>query len=135
MSTTSILQLLNIGFLVFHTAIILFNMFGWVRKRWRKWHVLLVVLTALSWFAMGPIMGYGIGYCICTDWHWQVRRALGIDDGNISYIQLLFRGLGVELSTTMSNILAYGIFGFIIIATLVVNVRDWLLKRSLAAPR
>jgi len=124
---TPVLQALDVGFYSFHTFIILFNMFGWIWKPARKWHVGLVVITAFSWFVIGGLLGYGWGYCFCTDWHWQVRQALGYNDGNISYIQLLFRGFGVELSTLQSNWLAYGIFGFIILATVVVNGRDAIL--------
>ena len=125
--STPVLHALDVGFYAFHTFVILFNMFGWIWKPLRKWHIALVVITAFSWFVIGGLMGYGWGYCFCTDWHWQVRRALGYNDGNISYIQLLFRGLGVELNTEQSNILAYGMFGFIIIATVVVNGRDAIL--------
>ena len=32
-------------------------------------------LTMLSWFGVGLV--YGIGYCPCTDWHWEVKRRLG----------------------------------------------------------
>ena len=121
---TPVLQALDVGFYIFHTVVILFNMFGWIWKPARKWHIGLVIITAFSWFVIGGLLGYGWGYCFCTDWHWQVRHALGYNDGHISYIQLLFRGLGVELSTEQSNILAYGMFGFILIATVVVNGRD-----------
>jgi hypothetical protein len=34
------------------------------------------VLTASSWLVLGYF--YGLGYCFLTDWHWQVKRALGV---------------------------------------------------------
>ena len=50
-----------------HTALVLFNMFGWIWKRTRVAHLITLGLTAFSWFALGAI--YGWGYCLCTDYH------------------------------------------------------------------
>jgi hypothetical protein len=123
--STTLLQVLDIGFLIFHTLVILMNSFGWIWKPLRRWHLALLAITAFSWFVLGRLLGYGWGYCFCTDWHYRVRAALGIDDGGISYIQLLFRMVGTEISTAASNWLAYGVFGGSILAAAVVNGRDW----------
>ncbi len=116
------LQFLDAFFFVFHTAVIFFNMFGWVRRAWRKWHVALVLLTAFSWFALGPLMGYRVGYCFCTDWHWQVRQAAGLNVAYDSYLQLLFEGIGLNLTSAQSNILAYGVFGLMVLAVIFIDV-------------
>ena len=118
----SALRLLDVGFLVFHTAVIFFNMFGWVRRAWRKWHVALVLVTAFSWFVLGWVMGYGVGYCFCTDWHWQVRRAAGLNVNYDSYLQLLFEGIGLKLTAVQSNTLAYGVFGLIVLSAIFIDV-------------
>ena len=66
-------QALNILFFVLHSAWIALTCLGWAVRRTRLWQLAAVVLTALSWFGLGLIFGWG--YCPCTDWHWQVRPA------------------------------------------------------------
>ncbi|HXW04801.1 MAG TPA: DUF2784 domain-containing protein [Vicinamibacterales bacterium] len=115
-------QTLNIGFFVFHTAWIAFNCLGWIWRRTRPWHLATIALTALSWFGLGAV--YGWGYCPCTDWHWQVRARMGYDDPP-SYVQLLVRELtGVDLppgvadGLTVTTLLAAGV------SSVVLTVRD-----------
>jgi hypothetical protein len=81
------LVLLDWFFLLFHTSLVLFNMTGWVWRRTRRLHLVTMGLTAASWF----LMGYwkGVGYCVCTDWHFQVREALGYKTQADTYIQFL----------------------------------------------
>lgn len=81
------LPFLNIFFFVFHTALVLFNLLGWMIPRYRRLHLITIVATALSWFVLG--YWYGWGYCLCTDWHWQVREAMGLYDHSPSYIHFL----------------------------------------------
>jgi hypothetical protein len=81
------LRILDGFFFVFHTALIVFNLLGWVPRRTRRLNLLLLTLTGLSWFGLG--IWYGWGYCPLTDWHWDVRRALGYRDGVASYNALL----------------------------------------------
>jgi len=95
---------LDIVFFVFHTSWIAFICLGWIWRRTRRWHLVAVSLTALSWFGLG--LRYGWGYCPLTDWHWQVRARLGHHDPP-SYIQLLIRELtGVDVSPTVADALA-----------------------------
>ena len=95
---------LNVGFFIFHTAWIAFNCLGWMWRRTRPWQLATVSLTALSWFGLGVV--YGWGYCPCTDWHWQVRARLGFDDPP-SYIQVLVRTLtGIELRLQVADTVA-----------------------------
>ena len=62
-------------FNVIHGSLIVFNVFGWLWYRTRRLHLLTIVLTFFSWFALGVL--YGWGYCPLTDWHWDVKRDLG----------------------------------------------------------
>jgi hypothetical protein len=56
-----------------------------------------MLLTAFSWFVLG--IWYGWGYCFCTDWHWQVREALGYHDRSNSYIHfLLLKLTGIDFN-------------------------------------
>lgn len=80
-------QLLNIFFFVFHTVLMLFNCFGWVWKKTRRWNLVTLLLTAGSWFIIG--IWYGWGYCFCTDWHWTIREKMGLSDQSNSYVHFL----------------------------------------------
>lgn len=91
------LHFLDIFFIVFHTLLILFNLFGWIWEKTRKLNLITLLLTAFSWFVLG--IRYGFGYCPCTDWHWNVRQELGYTDMPNSYIKFLvdtFTGLDVD---------------------------------------
>ena len=117
-----LLNILNVGFFVFHTLWIVFNCVGWAWRRTRRWQLATVTLTALSWFGLG--IWYGWGYCPCTDWHWQVRARLGYDDPP-SYIQLLVRELtGIALSPREADSLALGTLIVVGVLSSVLNVRD-----------
>jgi hypothetical protein len=82
---------LDVLLLVAHTGLILFNLMGWAWRRTRRWHRVTLAGTAASWFLLAP--WYGVGYCVCTDWHWQIRSQLGIHDPDRGYIQFLLRVL------------------------------------------
>lgn len=91
------IRFLDILFVVFHSVLILFILFGWTHPRLRRLHLLCVLLTGASWFILG--LFYGIGYCPLTDWHWQVLSLLGKTDLPPSYVQyILDRLLGISIS-------------------------------------
>jgi hypothetical protein len=101
-------------FVVFHSSLILFNLFGWIWKKTRKAHLITISLTLLSWGVLG--IWYGWGYCPLTDWHWQVLEKLGKADLPNSYISyLLDRVLGwqpsqkwVDAGTLVLTLWAFG---------------------------
>lgn len=76
---------LDIFFVVFHSTLVIFNLAGWIWKRTRRLHLVLLSLTLLSWTLLG--LFFGFGYCPCTDWHWEVKRRLGERDLPSSYIE------------------------------------------------
>lgn len=122
------LPFLNIFFFVFHTALIFFNVLGWIWKATRKWNLATLSLTATSWFLMG--IWYGVGYCICTDWHWQVRRAMGIRDTADSYLVLLVQKLtGWNPPISLVNSVALVVFLLSLGMSIGLNVRDWRRKK------
>jgi hypothetical protein len=82
-----ILQIIDYFFIVFHSVLILFNVFGWIVPRWRFANLVTLSLTAISWFVLG--IWFGIGYCPFTDLHWKVRHLLGYNDQSNSYIHFL----------------------------------------------
>ncbi len=117
------LHCLNAFFFVFHTVWMLFNCAGWAWRKTRRWHLATTLLTAGSWFILG--IWYGFGYCICTDWHWQVRRALGYEDGGHSYTYLMIHTLtGLDPSPLTTDILTGGVFAVTTVLTVVLNLRD-----------
>lgn len=94
------LQVLDIAFWVFHTGLVVFNLVGWIWPKTRRWHLATVLATAASWFIMG--IWNGLGYCICTDWHFQVRQQLGYQDDSPTYIHLLIKILtGADLNQSL----------------------------------
>lgn len=117
-----LLRALDIGFFVFHSVVIVVNVTGWIWARTRKAHLIVLGVTAFSWFALGPLLGFPLGYCFCTDWHWQIRRQLGYNDEG-GYIQLLFRMAGISMGEQTAAIVAYGAFGLALLGALVVQVR------------
>ncbi len=116
--------LLDLGFIVFHTILILFNLLGWIWKSTRRWNLATLLVTAFSWFVLG--IWYGFGYCPCTDWHWQVRQELGYTDMPNSYIKFLIEQLtGIELSAVFVDASTAILFFVVLVISIYVNYRDF----------
>ncbi|MFO7853052.1 MAG: DUF2784 domain-containing protein [Bacteroidota bacterium] len=81
-------RLADIAFVVFHTSLILFNLFGWIWKKTRLANLITIVVTFASWTLLGLIVGIP-GYCPFTDWHFKILRKLGHTDLPTSYIKYL----------------------------------------------
>lgn len=116
--------LLDVGFIIFHTALILFNLFGWIWEVTRRWNLATLLLTAFSWFGLG--LWYGFGYCPCTHWHWLVRRKLGYADMPASYIKFLIQQLtGFNIDANVVDIGTAVCFFLALTISLYVNYRDF----------
>lgn len=101
------LVFLDSAFLAGHTALILFNLFGWTWRRTLRLNLLSIFLTTGSWVAFAT--WYGLGYCPCTDWHWQVKKALGRTDLPNNYLTYLLEAwMGVVVSDEFAFRLAWG---------------------------
>lgn len=83
------LRIANTFFYVFHTVLIIFNLFGWILKRTRKFNLITLLLTFGSWVLLGIWKGWG--YCFLTDWHYEVLRRLGEHNLPNSYIAFLIK--------------------------------------------
>lgn len=119
-----VLTFLNIFLFIFHTVFTIFNMTGWAFRRTRKWHLVTMVLTAFSWFVLG--IWYGWGYCLCTDWHWKVREAMGIHDRSNSYIHFLLMKLtGLNLDERFVDNVTLIVFLVCFVLSVWLNFRDW----------
>ena len=120
-------QFLNYFFFCFHTLLILFNTFGWIFRKLRRWNLVTLLLTAFSWFVLG--IWYGWGYCFCTDWHWTVRRHLGYSDETNSYVQFLTLKLtGINFSPQLVDNITAAVFFTSLILSLWLNIKDWKMK-------
>jgi hypothetical protein len=70
---------LNFFLIVLHGVLLFFNIFGWIPRRTRLLHLITMLLTAGSWFLIGPmIWGWlnGLNVCVITEWHNSVRTKL-----------------------------------------------------------
>lgn len=104
MKSPLFLDIADLFFLIFHSGLILFNLFAWIWRPLRKWHLLTISLTLVSWVFLGIF--YGWGYCPLTDWHWDILRQKGISDLPNSYISYLIeRILQVNISGSTVDIL------------------------------
>jgi hypothetical protein len=122
------LPFLNILLFVLHTFFLVFNLTGWIWKRLRRWHLLSIGLTLFSWLGLG--YWYGWGYCIITDWHWQIRRDMGFVDP-VSYTELLMVNiLGLPLSTLVVDVLTAGALALATILSVWLNIRDYITIRK-----
>jgi len=118
------LQFLNYFFFFFHTTLILFNSFGWILRRTRKWNLITLLATAFSWFILG--IWYGWGYCFCTDWHWAVRKHLGYYDNTNSYTQFLaWKLTGIKFSPNLVDTVTAIVFFTSLALSFLFNIRDW----------
>ncbi len=112
------LMLLDHGFYVFHLALTLFNVFGWVSKRTRLLHRWCVGVTAGCWLTVGPVLYGTLGYCPLTDWHWQIKAARGQIALPDSFITLLLNQIGLFPAPDTVEMLTGVVFAGVVAATL-----------------
>lgn len=106
-----------------HLAVVLGNLTLWAFRRTRRLHLLLVAVTAFSWFVLGAI--YGLGYCFLTDWQARIQRARGITDIHHSFLHYLAQDV-LHLPVSKSSVdLAAGIgFATVIVLSVALALRD-----------
>ena len=118
-------RLLDIFFVLFHIFIILFNLFGWIWKRTRKYNLILLLLTGGSWLFLGLLVGT-LGYCPLTDWHFDVLEKLGQTNLPLSYIKYLADRLtGLNFSSSMVDDITLYSFLTALIISFYLNLREY----------
>lgn len=118
----NLLRFLNVFFIVFHTLLIFFNLFGWMFKRLRKANLIVLLLTGGSWFILGIF--YGIGYCPLTEYHWQVLHKLGQYNLPDSYISFLVEKLtGFLPDAKITDIVTVVLYFTALVISVWVNIR------------
>lgn len=83
-----------------HLFVIAFNLFGWIVPKWRMAHMWVVGITLFSWIVLG--FWFGFGYCILTDFEWDIKRQLGesgLPNSFITYLTNNVMGLSIRPST------------------------------------
>ncbi len=123
-------HILDIFFVIFHTSIIFFNLFGWIWRKTRKFNLVLLLITGSSWLFLGLIVGT-LGYCPLTDWHFSVLNKLGISDLPSSYVKYLADRLtGLDLSPSLvDNVTLYSFLAALAIS-IFLNLLDYRRKKK-----
>jgi hypothetical protein len=125
-------RILDIFFVIFHTSLTLFNIFGWIWKKTRLANLITLVLTGSSWLFLGLIVGM-LGYCPLTDWHFNILYKLGKTDLPVSYIKYLVDRLtGLDVNETLVNDATLYCFLAALAISLFLNIRDFARKRAKA---
>jgi hypothetical protein len=130
MLTVMLLHILDIFFVIFHTSLILFNLFGWIWKRTRRMNLIILSLTGVSWLFLGLLVGT-LGYCPLTEWHFTILEKLGKTDLPSSYIKYLADRLtGSDLNTSLVD--KFTLYGFLaaFIISIILNVRYYMKNRN-----
>jgi hypothetical protein len=123
-------HLLDIFFVIFHSSLIIFNLFGWIWKKTRIANLITLILTGASWLFLGLIVGT-LGYCPFTDWHFDVLYKLGKTDLPNSYIKYLADRLtGMDFDARMVDNVTLYAFVAALVLSLFFNIRDYLGKKK-----
>lgn len=86
-------QALNVALHLLHSGMVLFMLTGWAFRCVLLAHRILLALIWASWLGLGWYVGF-LGYCILTDWHWQLKEAMGEYGMPPSYIEYMLWQLG-----------------------------------------
>lgn len=124
-----VLHFLDYFCILFHAVVVVFNVVGWIWRKTRRAHLVVILLTAFSWFVLGYF--YGWGYCIMTDWHWRVREQLGYQVQAPSFIKWAIDSiLGIDSSEEFMNNLIAIVFFAAMGLSFITNFRDWRASRA-----
>ncbi|MGA2406332.1 MAG: DUF2784 domain-containing protein [Bacteroidales bacterium] len=123
-------RLLDIFFVVFHTFLIFFNLFGWIWKRTRILNLFTLIITGASWLFLGLIVGT-LGYCPLTDWHFSILEKLGKTDLPNSYIKYLVDRLsGLDLNASLVDNVTLYAFIAALVCSVFFNIKDFKTSRQ-----
>lgn len=125
-----IYRILDIFFMIFHTFLIFFNLFGWIWKRTRKLNLITLSLTGASWLFLGLIVGT-LGYCPLTDWHFKILEKLGKADLPYSYTKYMADRLtGLDINASLVDDVTLWSFIAALVISLFLNVKDYRNSRN-----
>lgn len=125
-----IYHILDIFFLVFHSSLILFNLFGWIWRKTRIVNFITLSLTGASWLFLGLLYG-SLGYCPLTDWHFGILTKLGKTGLPDSYVKYLIdRITGMDLSASLVDHVTLYAFLAALAFSLFFNIKDFLRSKK-----
>jgi hypothetical protein len=105
---------------IFHLAIVVTLLFGWIFPQTRRLHRWAVGITAFCWLVVGLVVGK-IGYCPVTSWHWDVKRLRGETNLPASYIDYLLQIVGMRFTPAQVD---FGV-GFIFVCLVLIALYFW----------
>jgi hypothetical protein len=125
-----IYHILDIFFILFHSSLVLFNLFGWIYRKTRIWNLITLTLTGASWLLLGMIVGT-LGYCPLTEWHFNILFNLGERNLPNSYIKYLTDRLtGLDVSELLVDKITLYSFLAALLISMFLNIRDLRNKRK-----
>jgi len=125
-----IYHILDIFFILFHSSLVLFNLFGWIYRKTRIWNLITLTLTGASWLLLGMIVGT-LGYCPFTEWHFNILFNLGERNLPNSYIKYLTDRLtGLDVSELLVDKITLYSFLAALLISMFLNIRDLRNKRK-----
>jgi hypothetical protein len=126
-------HILDIFFVVFHSSLILFNLFGWIWRKTRIFNLITLSITGASWLFLGLIYGT-LGYCPLTDWHFSILYKLGKTGLPNSYVKYLADRLtGLNVNASLVDKVTLYAFLIALMLSLFVNIRDFIKSKRLPA--
>jgi len=125
-----IYHILDIFFVVFHSSLILFNLFGWIWRKTRIFNLITLSITGASWLFLGLIYGT-LGYCPLTDWHFSILYKLGKTDLPNSYIKYLADRLtGLNVNASLIDKVTLYAFLAALVLSISLNIRDFVKSKK-----
>ena len=116
-------RFIDIFFVVFHTSVVFFNLFGWIWRKTRRANLYLLLLTGASWGGLG--LFYGLGYCPLTDWHFRILEKMGKSNLPNSYIKYLAdRITGMSFNQDIVDSLTLYLYLAALVIYMVINYID-----------
>jgi hypothetical protein len=126
------LKVLDLFFILFHTSLIFFNLFGWILRKTRIWNLVTLLITGGSWFILGIF--YGIGYCPFTDWHFRILEKMGETNLPASYIEYIVeRFFPVDVNPQLVDTITVCLFFAALLISIVLNSIDRFGRRKRVA--
>jgi hypothetical protein len=117
------LHILDIFFVILHSSLILFNLFGWIWKRTRIINLITLLLTGGSWLFLGMLVG-SPGYCPLTDWHFMVLEKMGAVNLPLSYVKYLADRLtGLDLNPVLADTVTLWSYVAALLISLIINIK------------
>jgi len=127
MASPGILIVQDLALSGLHLAVIGINCLGWIHPSTRRLQRFVLLLTALSWFVLGATRGWG--YCVLTDWQWDVKHSLGQGPLPPSYIHYLIHTvMGVPIEPFWTDVLTVSVFAAVVGITIGQVYRERKLK-------